>query len=141
MKTLLIMSKRTVNKIIRISRYLDSDIPSKMMDSDNSFLYEAGPLVRRNQGNHFHYRAFRHPFPRSPLELYRLSNPDSQGVRQTAAALLSCLQNVSVDHRGADILVTQEFLNRSNEIAAFHNMSGKRVPERMTSDALGDKHS
>jgi len=38
---------------------------------------------------------------------------------------------VGVDHRGFDVLVTQELLDRPNIIAIFDQVGGERVPERV----------
>ena len=48
---------------------------------------------------------------------------------------------MSIDHCGADIRVTQEFLNSANVISLFEQMSRKRMAKRMAAGIFGDSRS
>ena len=39
-------------------------------------------------------------------------------------SLTAAIQDMGVDHRGADILVAQEFLNCANVVTVFKQVSG-----------------
>jgi hypothetical protein len=43
-----------------------------------------------------------------------------------------------VNHRRADILMTQEFLDRADIRSRLEQVSGKTVPQRMTANILHD---
>jgi hypothetical protein len=44
------------------------------------------------------------------------------------------------DHRGADISMSEEFLDGTNIIARFKQMCGKRMPKRVAARRLADPH-
>jgi len=46
-----------------------------------------------------------------------------QTIDWTAHTSASLAQNVGIDHRRADILVTQEFLNRSDVVASTRSLN------------------
>jgi hypothetical protein len=52
----------------------------------------------------------------------------ASGIERAADSLPAALQHVRVDHRGADVLVAQEFLHGTNIITIFQQMGGKTVP-------------
>lgn len=63
----------------------------------------------------------------------------SQSIRWAAYAKPPFIGHVSVDHRGVEILMAEQFLYRSNVVAVFEQMRRKRVPQsvwvRMLMDA------
>jgi hypothetical protein len=61
----------------------------------------------------------------------------SSGLRTSAASV----QHVGVDHRGAHVFVTQEFLDGANVVARLEEVSREGVPECMTADVLRDTRS
>ncbi len=44
---------------------------------------------------------------------------------------------MGVDHGGADVFVTEEFLDGADVIAGLEKVGGERVAEGVTGDALG----
>jgi hypothetical protein len=46
-----------------------------------------------------------------------------------------------VDHRGADIFMSEELLDGTNIIARFTQVCGKRMPKRVAARRLADPHS
>ena len=48
------------------------------------------------------------------------------------------IQYVCVDHRALDVLVPQEFLDRSDIVTAFEQVSCERMPESMARGAHDD---
>ena len=48
------------------------------------------------------------------------------------------LENVSIDHGGADILVAEQFLNSADVVSALEQMSGKAMAKGVAGDALFD---
>ena len=42
------------------------------------------------------------------------------------------IQDMRVDHSRPDVGVTQQLLHRTDVVAVFEQMSGKRMPQRMT---------
>src|SRR5262245_50351163 len=46
-------------------------------------------------------------------------------------------QDVRVDHRGVDIAVAEQLLERADVVAGFEQVGGKAVPQRMRADRLG----
>ena len=53
-------------------------------------------------------------------------------------AFASFVEDMGVDHSGADVFVAQEFLDRSYIIAGFQQMGGKTMPEGMAGATFGD---
>ena len=45
---------------------------------------------------------------------------------------------MGVDHRGLDVIVAEQFLDRSDVIPVLKHVRGKRVAERVTTGVLGD---
>lgn len=52
--------------------------------------------------------------------------------------MASFVQNVRVDHGCADVLVAQEFLDRSDIVTGFDQTGSEGVPERVAPHVLGD---
>lgn len=52
-----------------------------------------------------------------------------KGASDTGRTLI---KNMGVNHRGFDIAMAKQFLDRTDIVAIFKQMCGKRVPERMT---------
>src|SRR4030095_5069421 len=48
------------------------------------------------------------------------------------------IEDVGVDHRGADVPVTQQLLDGTNVVAFLQEVRGKRVPEGMARGGLGN---
>ena len=48
------------------------------------------------------------------------------------------MENMSVDHGGANILVAEEFLNGADVISALEEVGGEGMTKSMTGDALFD---
>jgi len=46
------------------------------------------------------------------------------------------VEYLGVDHRGFDILMAKEFLNRADVIPVFQQVGGKGVPEGVTAHRL-----
>ena len=46
---------------------------------------------------------------------------------------------MGIDHRGADILVTEEFLDGPDIGAVFQQMRGERMPKGVTARELGEQ--
>jgi hypothetical protein len=61
----------------------------------------------------------------------------SKSVDRAANSGRSPIEDMGVDHRRLDVAVAQEFLYGSNVIAAFEQVSGEGMPERMASGPLG----
>ena len=61
----------------------------------------------------------------------------SKSVYWTANSGRSPIKDMGVDHRHLYIAVAQKFLYGSNVITVFEQVSGEGMPERMTSDPLG----
>ena len=58
------------------------------------------------------------------------------GVERAAYSPPAALQHMRVEHSRADILVSQEFLDRTNVIPIFQKVRRKGVPQRMTTTML-----
>lgn len=48
------------------------------------------------------------------------------------------IEDVRVDHGRADVLVSKQFLDRSDVVAGLKQVCGKGMPERMASHALDE---
>ena len=46
------------------------------------------------------------------------------------------VEDVGVYHRGADVIVTQEFLHGAKVVAVFKEMPGERMPQRVAGGPL-----
>jgi len=57
-------------------------------------------------------------------------------ISRAADAPPTSIQYVGVDHRGADALVTEEFLDGANVVSILEKVGGKAVAERMTTGRL-----
>lgn len=57
-------------------------------------------------------------------------------IQRTAHASPTFIEDVSVDHRGPDIFVTQQLLDGTNVISVFQKVSCKAVPKRVTASIL-----
>src|SRR5256885_14183490 len=57
------------------------------------------------------------------------------GAADTQAATV---ENVGIDHGGADVVMAEELLHRPDVIAGFKEMGSERMPERVTRGPLGD---
>ena len=69
-------------------------------------------------------------FRNAPMEdrrVYELTRSFSQLVGWTCDRQPATVQNVSVDHRGADVRVPQQLLNRSNIRAGLQQLRRKGV--------------
>ncbi len=62
----------------------------------------------------------------------------SQEVRRTAYASSSPVEDMRVDHRGADVLVPEEFLDRPVIIPILQEMGSERMPEGVAGDGFLD---
>ena len=60
------------------------------------------------------------------------------GIKWASNRLSAAVQHMGIYHCGADILVTQKLLNRSNIIPIHQNMRCKGMPECMATDRLGN---
>jgi hypothetical protein len=57
----------------------------------------------------------------------------SKPVNRTADARRSTVEDMGIDHRRLDVAMARKFLDRSNIVAAFEQVRGERMPERMAS--------
>ena len=64
------------------------------------------------------------------------SSIGSKPVHRTANTRRSTIEDMGIDHRGLDVAMTQEFLYRSNIVAAFEQVSGKGMSEGVASGPL-----
>ena len=62
----------------------------------------------------------------------------SQGVGRTTDSESAAIQDMSIDHRRPNIAMPKELLHRADIIARRKEVSGERVPERVTGRQLGD---
>ena len=62
--------------------------------------------------------------------------PCSGCIERTPHPLPAALQHMRVDHGGARIFMSQEFLHCTNIITILQEMRSKAVPERMATAAL-----
>ena len=62
----------------------------------------------------------------------------SQTIGRTSHSQCTSIEDVRVDHRCADIGMAKELLDCANVVPIFEQMRGKRMPERMATDALRD---
>jgi hypothetical protein len=60
----------------------------------------------------------------------------SKSINGAANASRSTVEDMGIDHRRFDIIMAQEFLDRSDIVTAFEQVSGKGMPERMASSSL-----
>ena len=59
-------------------------------------------------------------------------------VERAAHGEGAALENVCVNHRCFDILMTQQFLDGADVVSVFEQVCGKAVAEGVRGDALGD---
>ena len=59
-------------------------------------------------------------------------------VRRASDRARAPVQNVSVDHGRADVVVAKELLDRPDVVAIFQQMGGERVAKRVTAYRFGD---
>ena len=59
-------------------------------------------------------------------------------VKRAADAAAAAVQDVGVDHRGADVAVAQQLLDGSDVVAALQQVGGEGVAERVTGCRFGD---
>ena len=57
-------------------------------------------------------------------------------IERTADAASTTLQHMGIQHRCADIFVSEQFLDRADVIAIFQEMGRKTMAERMTTAAF-----
>ena len=57
-------------------------------------------------------------------------------VRGTADGEGSAVEDMGVDHRGADVVVTEELLHGADVVAVFEEMRGERMPQRVAGGPL-----
>lgn len=57
-------------------------------------------------------------------------------VRGTADGEGSAVEDMGVDHRGADVVVTEELLHGADVVAVFEEMRGERMPQRVAGGSL-----
>lgn len=60
----------------------------------------------------------------------------TQPIRRALDAIRAALANVGVDHRGADVGVAEEFLDRSDICPGLEEVGGEGVPEGMAAGLL-----
>ena len=60
----------------------------------------------------------------------------SEPVNRTANARRSTVEDMGIDHRCLDVAMAQEFLDRSNIVTAFEQVSGEGMPEGVASGPL-----
>ena len=48
----------------------------------------------------------------------------------------SAVEDMGVDHRGADVVVTEELLHGADVVAVFEEMRGERMPQRVAGGPL-----
>ena len=58
--------------------------------------------------------------------------------QRTDDAVAAAVEDVSVDHGGADILVAQQLLHGPDVVAVFQQVGCKAVPESMAADRFLD---
>jgi hypothetical protein len=63
---------------------------------------------------------------------------DSQGIQRAADAAPSAVQEVGIEHRRRDVLVTEQLLNCSDIVPVLEEMRGERVPESMAARGFVD---
>ena len=61
-----------------------------------------------------------------------------QGAADAAAA---AVEDMGVDHGGADVAVTQELLNRADVVAVFQEMRREGVSQGVAAGGFGDSGS
>lgn len=62
----------------------------------------------------------------------------SQGVGGAADGTSAAAQDVGVDHRGADVAVAEQLLDRADVVAVFEQVGREGVAQRVAGDALGN---
>lgn len=81
----------------------------------------------------------------SPFEIGRPVRPTRYRVLVQRAsygeAAAAFVENVSVDHRGAYVIVAEEFLNRADVAAVLEKVSREAVPEGVASRRFVDAGS
>ena len=86
--------------------------------------------VRRNRGPRRYVQALAH---NRHARFVR-----SQTIGRTSHSQCTSIEDVRIDHRCADIGMAKELLDCANVVPVFEQMRGKRMPERMATDALRD---
>jgi hypothetical protein len=66
------------------------------------------------------------------------SRPGPELIERTTDAPAALIEHVRVDHRGADVAVSEQFLDRADVIASFKKMGRERMTKRwcLTGPAL-----
>jgi len=59
-------------------------------------------------------------------------------IQGTADAAATTVEDVRVDHCGADVAVAEEFLDRADVVAGFEEVGGEGVAQRVAACGLGD---
>src|SRR3990172_1845538 len=62
----------------------------------------------------------------------------SKDVHRTSYAATAAVEDVGVNHRGTDVPVTQQFLDRPDVVSVLEQVGGERVTERVAGDVLFD---
>jgi hypothetical protein len=65
----------------------------------------------------------------SYTDRYKTSAMTSKPIDGAANASRSTVEDMGIDHRRFDIIMAQEFLDRSDIVTASEQLSGKRMPE------------
>ena len=75
------------------------------------------------------------PFPHIFVrvrERVNILRPGSPWIERTPHTSPTALQDMGVDHRRADVFVSQQFLHRPNVVTVLQQMRGKAVAERIS---------
>ena len=59
-------------------------------------------------------------------------------IEGTADGQTSFVEDVGIDHGGANVFVAEEFLHGANIVPRFEEMGGKGMAEGVTGDAFGE---
>ncbi len=62
----------------------------------------------------------------------------AENVHRASDTTSTAVENMGVDHRGADVSVTEQFLDRPNIVSFLEEVSGKGMAERVAGDVLFD---
>ena len=77
-----------------------------------------------------------------PKRCHRLVEaPEARSVGRTPNTRGAAIEDMRVDHRGGDVPVPEQILDRADVIAVFQEMGGERVPEGMAGGGLRDSGS
>ena len=66
------------------------------------------------------------------------SRPSPGLVERAPHAATATVQDMGVDHGGADVLVSEELLDGADVVAVLEEMGGEGVAEGVAGDALGE---